>query len=108
MALDHLCHHVVNQPVLLEQFGRLEMVLPVSVLHHLENILESAILLLHNSVFGRHLEWHPPLVSLIEAHLCKVFDRLICVVHAHLWAWGMVIMDGDSFFSSIFSSLNHL
>lgn len=74
----------------------------------LEDVLETTVLGLENSVFGGQLQWQFAVKCLSEADFCKVVDRVISVVHAHHGAWRVVFSDQDSFFGAIFTCFDHL
>jgi hypothetical protein len=74
--LDHLCDHIVNHTVLVVNTGRLEPGLGVRPVDLLEDVLESPIVLLHDSVFGRHEQRHLLRECHLEGRVSKANDRL--------------------------------
>ena len=82
-GFNGISNHIINKSVFVPGAKGIELSLVVLVENFLENIFESTIVFLHNSVLGRHVHWIFPLNSLLEAVMSKTNDRFISIVHAH-------------------------
>lgn len=80
LALDHLGHHVVNETVLVPDLLGLKVLLVLGVVQLLEDVLESAIVLLEDGVLGAHVQRHALVKSKLEGGVGETSDGLVGVV----------------------------
>lgn len=81
LRLDHIGHHIVDEPMLIPYFLCLELFFIFFIVYPFEDILEPTIVLLQNRVLGCEVKWIVPLKCKLEATLCKFFDAFIGVIH---------------------------
>jgi len=81
VALDTVSNHIVDETMLIPKFFGLEFGLVFLFVNFPEDILESAIVLFKNSVFGGQVERIIPLQRILEAGMCELSYRFIGVVH---------------------------
>lgn len=55
-TLDHLCHHIINQSVLIPYPFRLEVLPVLAFVYLLEDIFESPIVLFEDCVLGTQVQ----------------------------------------------------
>lgn len=79
-GLHHLGDHVVNESVLVPDLKLVELLGIGGLIDLLEDILESSIILLQDSVLGRHVQWELLLDGQLEGSVGKSGDGLISVV----------------------------
>jgi len=95
--------------VLVPDSGRGELGLVVALEHFLEEVLETAVVLLEDSVLGAKVERPLLLKRVLHAALGKTEDRLVGVVHAHGDSSRREIENGEvHLLSAIFGSEGHL
>lgn len=80
LALDHLCHHIIDQAVLVPDLLGLKVFLVSGVIELLEDILEATIVLLQNGVLGAHVQREAPVQRKLEAGVGESGDALVRVV----------------------------
>ena len=76
-------HHVVDQPVLIGQASRLEVLGEFPVEHVLEDVLEAAVIGFQDGVLGRQIDREIAAQTEGEAGAGELGDRVVEVVHAH-------------------------
>ena len=76
-------NHIVDQPMLVGDARRLEAVGEFSLEHLLEDVLEPAVVLFQDGIFGRQVDRPAEVEAVIHARPGKTADRVIDVVHAH-------------------------
>ena len=82
LALDHLGDHVVNKTVLIPDLLGLEVLGVVLLVDLLEDVLETAIVLLQDGVLGAHVQGETLHESHLEGGMGEATDRVISVVLA--------------------------
>lgn len=79
-GLHHLGNHIVNESVLVPDLQLVELLSIGGIIDLLEDILESSIVLLQDSVLGRHVQWELLLDRQLERSVGEAGDGLIGVV----------------------------
>ena len=83
LGLDHISHHIINQPVFIPDFLGLKLCLIGLLIDLFKDVLEPAVILLQDSVLGGHIKWVFPFKGELERAVSEVLNALIDVVHAH-------------------------
>ena len=108
LALDHLSNHVVNEIVLIPDALGFK-VLPVVLLEDLlEEVLETAILLLENGVLGAHVQRQLLHESNLEAGVHKAMDQFICFVLQQTNTTAREVVDCDCLWLAVLGSEDQL
>ena len=76
IPLDHEGHHVIDEPVLVPEFLRLELWFVRGVIQSLEDVLEAPVILLQDGVFRREEQWVVSFQRILEARVTEGFNRL--------------------------------
>ena len=92
---DGVSNHIVNQSMFVPGAKGIELTLVVSLENFFENIFESTIVFLHNSVLGRHVHWVFPFNGLLETIMSKTSDGFVSIVHAHSDTWILEFKNGE-------------
>lgn len=66
VGFNGISDHVVDESVLVPHSVGLEVLLVVRIVNFLENVLESAIVLLHDGVLGAHVKRVVSLLGVLE------------------------------------------
>jgi len=82
-----------------------ELFLVVFFVDLLEDVLEPAIITLHDCVLGAHVHGVLSLEGILEAGVCESKNGLVCVVHAHENSWTLEFVDLNVFLWSATSWL---
>lgn len=93
--------------MLVPQLLGLELGLVVLLVDLFEDILESAVVALHDGVLSAHVEWIASLQGVLEAGMREAFDGLVSVVHAHQDTRPFELVDRDLFGFSFLRSKGH-
>ncbi|EBA07220.1 NADP-dependent isocitrate dehydrogenase protein [Sagittula stellata E-37] len=84
VPLERAGHHVVDQPVLVPDALRLELLGKLRLVDLLEQVLEPPVVGLENGVLGRQVHRPAQRQTVVQRGAGKVADRLVLVVHAHV------------------------
>jgi hypothetical protein len=79
-ALHHLCNHIVDKAVLIPDLLLVKGLLVSALKDLLEDILESSIILLEDSVLGAQIEREALLERKVERRVCEALNGLIGVI----------------------------
>jgi len=71
----------------------------IFVIDLLEDILESSIVFLHDSVLSSQVAWEVSLKRIFERFVGKSLDGFISVVHTHQNTWGFKVVNFHTLFS---------
>lgn len=80
VRFHRVCHHVVDQPVLVPHVARLELRLVLLVIDLLEDVLETAVVLLQDRVLGRQVERKAARQRILERAVRERANALVGVV----------------------------
>mmetsp|Transcript_3147 Transcript_3147/g.5384 ORF Transcript_3147/g.5384 Transcript_3147/m.5384 type:complete len:396 (+) Transcript_3147:1475-2662(+) len=91
-ALQALCHHVVNQAVLIPDLGLSKLCLVACLVHLGKDLQKPAIICLENGVLGGEVQ--RPLLGqrVLKARGGKAPDTFVHVVHAHCHTWTVEVV----------------
>uniref|UniRef100_A0A182IRC3 Uncharacterized protein n=1 Tax=Anopheles atroparvus TaxID=41427 RepID=A0A182IRC3_ANOAO len=92
LGLHAVGDHIVDQPVLVPDAGRIELLLVVLFVDLLEEVLEATVVLLQDRVLGAEVERELSIQCDLERRVGKVPDRVVQVVHAHRDAGTLVLV----------------
>lgn len=80
LTLDHLRDHIVDETVLVPDTSRLKVLPVLRLVDLLEDVLESAIVLLQNRIFGAHVQRHLHAKRVFETCVREPRNALLSVV----------------------------
>ena len=106
---DHICHHIVDQSVLIPNLLGLELCLVAFFVDALEGVLEPAVINLENRVLGCEIQGVFSGKCELETAVSKLFDAFISVVHCETdSALSLEFVDFHSLLASVFTLENNL
>jgi len=97
--LNTLSNHVINKSVFIPDFKFIKLWFIILLKDLFEDILESAIILLQDSILCAQVKRELSGDSKLEASMSEFIDWLICVIHAHQDSISLEIIDFVDLFS---------
>ena len=106
---DHICHHIVDQSVLVPNLLGLELRLVAFFVDALEGVLEPAVIDLENCVLGCEIQGVFARKCELETAVGEFFDAFISVVHCETdSALSLEFVDLHSLLAPVFTLENDL
>jgi len=106
---DSISNHIIDESMLIPESSSIELCFIVSIVNFLEDIFESTIVFLHNSVLGGQVAWVVSDQRIFEAFVGKSSNRFVSIVHSHKNTWAFKVVNLESLcLGTIFWSENNL
>jgi len=87
LTFDSISNHIINKSMLVPKTHLLEFSFVCRLINFLENVLESTIISLQDSVLGAHIKWVSSVKSILKARISKSNNGLIGVIHTQKHSW---------------------
>lgn len=105
LGFDHVGNHIIDKSVLIPDLLSLKLGLVLFFVDSLESVLECAVVLLENGVFGSKVKRVLAAEGELKAAMSKLFNALISVVHTKAnSSFSFKFEDFHSLLSAVFSS----